>query len=149
MEERDAGSFSQKRNPSIPMKINEILQHLLDLQSLDFNEVENKDAEKQAAELRAQIPPPVLQHYDRLRAGGKKGVAAVRHQVCTGCHMQVPRATVLTLMHGDDIQVCGNCGRYLHLQESEETAAPAVAPAAKPAKLASKSRKHGELTHAA
>jgi hypothetical protein len=26
---------------------------------------------------------------------------------------------LVTLAHGEDIQICGNCGRYLHLPEGE------------------------------
>ena len=95
------------------MNTSQLLQRLLKLQALDFGEIKEKEMEKLIAKLRSQIPPPILDHYDRLHAGGKKGAVAIRNQVCTGCHLQVPRATVITLMRGDDIQLCGNCGRYL------------------------------------
>ena len=39
----------------------------------------------------------------------------MRHQVCMGCHMRIPTGAVITLMHGTDIQLCDNCGRYLYL----------------------------------
>jgi hypothetical protein len=38
----------------------------------------------------------------------------------------VPRNTVLTLMHGADIQICENCGRYLCLPEPVNPATPPV-----------------------
>jgi predicted nucleic acid-binding Zn-ribbon protein len=116
--------------------MNELMQNLLKLQALEFNEPAEPGMETCIAELRAKIPAPVLGHYDRLGARGKKGVAAIRNQVCTGCHVQVPRGTVLTLMHDDDIQICENCGRYLYLSEPLESAQPAAAP------VKSKFRKH-------
>ena len=98
----------------------ELLQTLLRLQALDFEEIEEKDPETAIAALRAKIPAQILGHYDRLVVRGKKGVALVRGQVCTGCHMTVPLGTIMTLKHGDDIQLCENCGRYLHLAEAEQ-----------------------------
>jgi predicted nucleic acid-binding Zn-ribbon protein len=121
----------------------ELINHLLKLQSLEFDEQVDPDMEKQIAELRAKIPAPILGHYDRLVSRGKKGVALIRNQVCTGCHMQVPRGVVLTLMHGDDVQLCGNCGRYLHLPEE-----PELPKLDAPAKIKSPRRRQA-LLHAA
>jgi predicted nucleic acid-binding Zn-ribbon protein len=95
--------------------MNELLQNLLKLQSLEFDKVEGKTAAAMIAELRAKIPPQILSHYDRLAVRGKKGVAIVRDQVCTGCHMRLPIGVITTLMHGLDIQLCDNCDRYLYL----------------------------------
>ncbi len=107
--------------------MNELMQNLLKLQSLELAKPAEPDTEKRIAEQRAKIPAPVIGHYDRLLARGKKGVAAIHHQVCTGCHVQVPRGTVLTLMHDDDIQICENCGRYLYLPEPAEPVKPVAA----------------------
>lgn len=112
--------------------MNELIQNLLKLQGLDFEEVTDKDAEATAAGLRAQIPAQILGHYDRLVARGKKGVAMVRNQVCTGCHMRQPIGVIMTLKHDRDIQLCESCGRYLYLPpevelEPAEAAAPAKA----------------------
>lgn len=123
--------------------MNELMQNLLKLQALEFNEPVESDAEKRIAELRAKIPAPVLGHYDRLMTRGKKGAAAIHNQVCTGCHVQVPRSTVLTLMHNTDIQICENCGRYLYLPEPAEAAEPTATKKSKPRK------KHAALAPAA
>jgi predicted nucleic acid-binding Zn-ribbon protein len=125
--------------------MNELLLNLLKLQTIEFNEVKKKGIEKQIAELRAKVPPPILGHYDRLLAQGKKGLAAVRNQVCTGCHIQVPRALVLTLMHEEDIQVCENCGRYLYLPEENE---PGIPSARMTGKVSVKPRRREEILHA-
>jgi predicted nucleic acid-binding Zn-ribbon protein len=122
--------------------MNSVLQDLLKLQSLEFGETTEKHIEAQAAELRGKIPQPFIGHYDRLRVRGKKGVAVVRNQVCTGCHMRLPIGTITVLMRGEDIQLCETCGRYLYLPDATETEALNQAEAAKPvAKPAAKPRK--------
>ena len=112
----------------------ELFQNLLRLQELEFADVRGSSAEAAISQLRRKIPLPILEHYDRLAVRGKKGVAIVRNQVCTGCHMRIPIGAINTLMHGDDIQMCETCGRYLYLppdardelvEVSEETKAAA------------------------
>src|SRR3989442_6039802 len=110
--------------------MNGILQNLLRLQGVDLGE--QRQSASQAAALRAAIPPTMLQHYERLRARGKKGIAIVRNRVCTGCRMQVPIAVVVTLMRGTVAQVCGNCGRYLCLPDPVEAQVVEALVAAKP-----------------
>ena len=93
----------------------ELLQNLLKLQELEFADASDSATGTAISKLRGKIPQPILEHYDRLTDRGKKGVAAVRHQVCMGCHMRIPMGAMITLMHDDDIQMCENCGRYLYL----------------------------------
>ncbi len=129
--------------------MNIVLQNLLKLQALEFGEAAGKSVEAQIAELRGLIPQPILGHYDRLRVRGKKGVALVRNQVCTGCHMCVPIGQITVLMRGEDIQLCESCGRYLYLPDAAETEAMAREEAAKAAtKPAPKPRKRRVLAHA-
>jgi predicted nucleic acid-binding Zn-ribbon protein len=129
--------------------MNVVLQNLLKLQALDFKEVAESDAAGKAAELRATIPQPILGHYDRLVARGKKGVALVRNQTCTGCHMRLPIGTINTLLHGLDIQLCDSCGRYLYLPEPAETTPAEVAEPTKPTTQARKPRKRKTAAPAA
>lgn len=112
--------------------MNAIIQNLLKLQAIEFGEAPG--TEKELAELRAKVPDPIRGHYDRLRARDKKGVAVVRNQVCSGCHMKLPVGVINTLMQDKDIQLCDSCGRYLYL----ELASPAEAEAPAPAKPARK-----------
>jgi len=126
------------------MDTKQLLQNLLKLQALELDDIRDDDPDHQIAHRRARIPAPILAHYDRLTVRGKKGVAMVRHDVCTACHMRVPRATVVYLMRGEDIQVCECCGAYLYLPELADNQAPR--PVEKPA---AKSRKRRELAHAA
>jgi predicted nucleic acid-binding Zn-ribbon protein len=121
--------------------MNELLQNLIKLQSIEFEETKEKNAEAVVAELRGKIPSQILSHYDRLVARGKKGVAMVRDQVCTGCHMRQPIGAVMTLMHEQDIQLCESCGRYLYLAPQVKAEPVEQAPSPKPAKKPRKSKK--------
>lgn len=107
-----------------PMK--ELFQNLLKLQDLEFADARDSSAEAAISQLRRKIPLPILEHYDRLTVRGKKGVAIVRNQVCTGCHMRIPIGAINTLMHGDNIQMCETCGRYLYLPPDVSTPAPSL-----------------------
>jgi len=97
--------------------MNELMRILIELQSLEFEETIQPNIEERITMLRAKIPTPILSHYDRLGDQGKKGVAPLRNQACTGCHMRVPLAVVFDLKRGKDVCLCGNCGRYLYLPE--------------------------------
>jgi hypothetical protein len=130
--------------------MNTILQNLLKLQALDFGEAKTKNAEAQSTELRGKIPQPIIGHYERLRVRGKKGVAVVRNQVCTGCHMHVPIGQINMLMRGEDVQLCESCGRYLYLPDPAEAEVVNKVEATKPAaKAPAKPRKRRALAHAA
>ena len=126
--------------------MNDLMQNLLNLQSLEFGQSPDPNLDGLIAGLRGKIPPTILGHYDRLRARGKKGVAAVRNSVCSECHMHVPLGTIMTIRHGTDIQLCGNCGRYLYLPEAAETETTTQAGTVKPA---GKTRKRKAVAHAA
>ena len=52
--------------------MNELLQNLVKLQSLEFDKKSDKAADPAIAELRGKIPPQILGHYDRLVAHGKR-----------------------------------------------------------------------------
>ena len=130
--------------------MNIVLQNLLKLQALDFGEAKAKNVEAQTAALRGNIPQPIIGHYERLRVRGKKGVAVVRNQVCSGCHMHVPIGQITVLMREEDVQLCENCGRYLYLPDPAEAEfinkVEAAKPAAKPAaKAPAKPRKRRAL----
>jgi predicted nucleic acid-binding Zn-ribbon protein len=100
----------------------EIMKYLFELQTLEFETTIHPDTEDRIAELRAKIPAPILAHYDRLGDQGKKGVAVLRNQTCSGCHMRVPVAVVLEVKHAQDVCLCDNCRRYLYLPADAEVA---------------------------
>ena len=128
--------------------MNDVLQTLLKIQAFEFNETAEKKTQALITELRSRVPQPILDHYDRSVARGKKGVAVVRNQVCTGCHMRLPIGTINTLMQGTDIQLCDTCGRYLYLPAPAESQFVEHMAAVKPvekAKPAAKTRKRKAL----
>jgi predicted nucleic acid-binding Zn-ribbon protein len=114
----------------------QLMENLFKLQTLEIQlGITGPTDDKSAKDLRKEIPDQILAHYDRMRARGKKGVSTVRNTACSECHMKVPTGTIVTLVHGTDIQLCGNCGRYLYLPEGALASAnPAPAPAEKPKK---------------
>jgi len=117
--------------------MNELLQSLIKLQAIEFEDTTEKKSGTTIAELRGKIPPQILGHYDRLVARGKKGVTAIRGENCSSCHIRVPIGAIMTLRRGEDIQLCENCGRYLFLPDTAEVATP---PPAAPVKRAKKTR---------
>jgi len=89
-------------------------------------------SEARIHELRAKVPAPVLAHFDRMIALGRKGVAPVRHGVCSGCHIRVSIGTLASLVYPKDLYLCDNCGCYLLLESEEidalaESSTPAAA----------------------
>lgn len=121
--------------------MNELLRNLVTLQGIEFGDIDDKNPEATIAKLRSTIPAQILGHYDRLAVRGKKGVALVRDQVCTGCHMRQPIAVIMTLMHGKDIQLCDSCGRYLYLPEPGDVQPAEPAPPPKPARKPRKTKR--------
>jgi predicted nucleic acid-binding Zn-ribbon protein len=112
-----------------------IMDHLFALQTLQFQSGSGqRNLEGTMAAIRKTIPGPVLAHYDRLLARGKKGVAVVRNGVCTECHIRVATGALAGLAHGTDIQLCGNCGRYLFLPADEPVIPAGVRPPVKTAR---------------
>jgi NMD protein affecting ribosome stability and mRNA decay len=61
-------------------------------------------------------------------------VAIVRNGVCTECHLKVAIGALASLAHETDIQLCGNCGRYLFLPAQEPVLAAALHPLARTAR---------------
>jgi hypothetical protein len=74
--------------------------------------------------LREKIPAPILAHYDRLLARGKKGVAVVRHGVCLACHLSLASGVYAQLIRAEDIVICGSCGRYLLYRPEDKPTEP-------------------------
>ena len=77
------------------------------------------EQEAEVLQLREQVPAPILGHFDRLIARGKKGVAVARNGACGECHLRLPCGTVAALAYRDEVHLCDNCGRYLYLPENE------------------------------
>jgi hypothetical protein len=116
----------------------ELIETMLKLQKLQLSLAPlSLAAESQVNELRARVPKPILDHFDRLIAQGKAGVAVVRNGVCCGCHLRLCSGTAAGMAHQTDIHICDNCGRYLYLPPVGSDLAvekPPKVAAAKPSK---------------
>jgi predicted nucleic acid-binding Zn-ribbon protein len=112
----------------------EIMEKLLSIQKLELGATSLKlEHEAETLKLREQVPAPILGHFDRLIARGKKGVAVARNGACGECHLRLPSGTMAALAYTNEIHLCDNCGRYLYLPENEPLgltdSPPVTAPA--------------------
>lgn len=110
-----------------------IIERLFELQELEMgSHAANPESRRLIETIRKEIPGPVLGHYDRLIARGKKGVALVQRGVCSGCRMKLASGVCGALLRDEDIAMCDSCARYL-LLVPDLVGADEVAPApAKP-----------------
>jgi len=121
-----------------------IVEDLLALQDLHYSKRKGDSAEHGAEieALRKRIPAPLLVTFDRSQIRGRKSVSLVRNGVCNECHLQIPIGVVTSLASSEEIQRCGNCGRYLYLAKQEP-----VAPVPPPPVKSAKPRRKKELAH--
>ncbi|HXR07625.1 MAG TPA: hypothetical protein VN765_09865 [Candidatus Acidoferrum sp.] len=113
----------------------QILEKLFALQKLQLQTATlSLDDEARILELREKVPAPILAHFDRFIARGKKGVSFARHGVCSECHLQITPGTMASLCYTSEVHLCDNCGRYLFLAEIEPVAEPEAPPKKAPAK---------------
>lgn len=64
----------------------------------------------------SEVPPVLLQQYERIRAGaGGLGVARLVGSNCSGCHLTLPSMEVDRVRHAppDAVVTCDQCGRIL------------------------------------
>lgn len=116
-----------------------VMLKLLEAQTTLLRDRENATEHPEVVEqLRATVPAPVLAHYLRLVAQGRKGVAVVRNGVCTQCHIRLPSSLAAVLVKEDDLHMCEQCGAFLIL---DPNAAPVAAPIEKPAPKALRVRR--------
>jgi hypothetical protein len=111
----------------------QIMESLIELQKIQLADGYSGETPK-VKKLRALVPEPILGHFDRLIARGKKGVAYVRAGVCSECHLRLSSGSMGSLLHPEEIHICDNCGRYLLPAAAPEPpveAAPTRKPRAK------------------
>ena len=107
-----------------------IMEHLLAIQNYQLNARGHTPVLAEIEQRRAEVPAPVLAHFERMIARGKKGVAVVRDGVCTECHLRLTTGKLANLAADNDIWLCDNCGRYLYLSEAEKVSMSAAPSAA-------------------
>jgi predicted nucleic acid-binding Zn-ribbon protein len=106
-----------------------LIEDLLALQSLlKLGETATVEQKARIDALRSEIPAPVLAHFLRQLACGRRGLALVRNGVCGECHIRLSRAMLQVLAASHDLAVCECCGSFLTLAP-EEAPTGAVAEA--------------------
>ena len=99
-----------------------VIENLLALQTLQLKRSSKREAKSLTAEqnaLRAEIPEQYLQRFDRLMQRKRKALSIVRRGVCGECHLQLATGVFAGLAFADEVQQCGNCGRFLYLPADE------------------------------
>lgn len=115
--------------PCIKAAMKIIVKDLLALQRLQLNPQAPTEASRAEIEkLRKKVPAPILAHYERFVARGKKGVSIARNGVCTECHLRMTTGKLLSLADANEVHLCDNCGRYLYLPEEAPVAAIDLKP---------------------
>lgn len=118
MEKADALLASRKKTEAQLALTQEMVDE--DIKALDQR---SEEARKQLAEIKTQreqlssnIDEDLLSLYDRLMKskGGNAVVSADKSQ-CSGCHMKLVPATVISVQSEKEVTQCENCGRILHL----------------------------------
>jgi len=107
--------------------MNNILNQLIQLQELNFAKEEQKASnskmpltllEKSIAEIRAQLPEPVADRYDRLQKRYPLAVVPLAHGSCSRCGLAVPPALINAAKAGEELQNCPHCGRFLYFPDT-------------------------------
>ena len=121
--------------------MNSVMESLRALQELALQQkTPSVEQKKEIDRLRRNVPESILIQFDRWMVRGRKALAVVRNGVCGECHLQLTVGTIGALAFGDEIQRCGNCGRFLYLPEDEPVSSPPPTPPTPPAPPATRRR---------
>jgi predicted nucleic acid-binding Zn-ribbon protein len=70
------------------------------------------------AEIASRLDEEVLNRFERLfKSKGDAAVVALRHEVCTGCHMKITPQTAHRVKSDREIVSCEQCGRILFWED--------------------------------
>lgn|SRR5574344_286000 len=74
---------------------------------------------KKENDLSPGIDPEIIIKFQRIIQRNRKGIVAVRGNVCDGCHMILPAQFANEVHQGDKILFCPYCSRILFYEEAE------------------------------
>ncbi len=112
--ERDAEKLKEdeaahkERRRQLEEEMRQLLDHRAELQ----REQERLQAERE--ERAAQVPPHLLQHYERLRRTARRPVVPVEGGACGGCHLRLSETTLTKVQGEREVVTCENCSRFLY-----------------------------------
>ncbi len=70
------------------------------------------------AEIATRVDEDLLSRFERLfKSKGDAAIVALRHEVCTGCHMKLTAQTTHRVKSGREIASCEQCGRILYWED--------------------------------
>ncbi len=75
----------------------------------------------QEAEISEGIELETIIKFQRIIKRNRKGIVAVRGNVCDGCHMVLPAQFANEVHHGEKILFCPYCSRILFYEESYDS----------------------------
>ena len=79
-----------------------------------LNDLNDKESEAGSG-----IDSETIIKFRRIIRRNKKGIVAVKGNVCDGCHMVLPAQFANEVRHGDKILFCPYCSRILFYEESD------------------------------
>jgi len=77
-----------------------------------------QELSNERAEIASRLDEDVLNRFERLfKSKGDAAIVALRHEVCTGCHMKITPQTAHRVKSGREIVSCEQCGRILFWED--------------------------------
>lgn len=97
-------------------------QKIKDLNTnLEYKKTKLSDKIKEKAELRAEIPNPLLEIYDNLiKKKNGKAISRVETEFCGICHVKIRPQRLNELISTNDMLTCESCGRILFKKAEQE-----------------------------
>lgn len=80
-----------------------------------------EDLKAKESEMSEGIDSETIIKFQRIIKRNRKGIVAVKGNVCDGCHMVLPAQFANEVHHGEKILFCPYCSRILFYEESADT----------------------------
>ncbi|EAJ8930913.1 hypothetical protein BV528_04705 [Campylobacter coli] len=88
---------------------------------MDGLEKERMNVYTKKTKLVAEMNQKVLSFYEKIRKWAKNtAVVPVKKQACYGCFMKIYDKTYLSVIKGEEIITCPNCGRILYKEQEDQ-----------------------------
>ena len=120
-EESELNDALEEKKDTIDM----LEQELSEKQSAQSKNLEEFNAKleelkQQEDEISSGIESQILIKFQRIIKRNRKGIVAVRSNVCEGCNMILPAQFANEVRKGEDILFCPYCSRILFYEESAD-----------------------------
>lgn len=77
-----------------------------------------QELSNERAQIAGRVDEDLLSRFERLfKSKGDAAIVALRHEVCTGCHMKLTAQTTHRVKSGREIASCEQCGRILFWED--------------------------------